>query len=108
MSSKTRHISPMLQNIRDFLIGRPTKDPNRFQHLLAERPGPEANLPPGPSSNLAANYYFTRDARREVMPNKTLADNSKEATDKLLASGAEAAPKQSFAKGATPGKLFLP
>ena len=50
---------------------------------MAERPGPPANLPPGPSHKLSANYYHTRDARREVAPPNVLADGAQKVIGKI-------------------------
>merc|ERR1712080_207901 len=73
----TREIGPFMQKIRALLLGRNHMNNLRFDHLQAPRSIPEPNMPPGPSHNLAANYYFTRDGRREVFPPAVLADGNK-------------------------------
>ena len=55
---------------------------------MAERPGPEANIKPGPSHKLHGNYYYTRDGRREVAPPTVLADGGQK---ELTSGGAEGA-----------------
>lgn len=102
----------MLQRVREFLLGRKLKIALRFQDGLAERPGPEANLPEGPAHKVAFNYYYARDARREVTFPTMLADNTKDAAAKALPSGSDAqgtvAPTTtlSSSRQKTPGKLF--
>lgn len=85
----TREISPFLRKVRSALGGRDHNNPLRFQKGVAERPGPEANLPEGPSHKLSGNYYYTRDARRELTFPTLLADNSKDG-QKTLGDGATA------------------
>ena len=68
---------------------------------MAERPGPPANLPPGPSHKLSSNYYYTRDARREVAPPEVLADGAQ----KVIASG-DAPTTSAITQSKTPGKVY--
>ncbi len=111
-SVATREVSPFLIRLRSLFLGRVATNPLRFQKDMAARPGPEANLVEGPSHKLASNYYFTRDARREVGFPTLVASNEKaaKALPQPAAEGdaAAAAPKAvSFPKkGATPGKLY--
>lgn len=108
MTSKApfpRDISPMLQLLRNFLGGRKVTIPVRFSKEMAPRSGPEANLPPGPSHRPSANYYYTRDGRREVTFPRSLVDNTKM---KVLPSGkGEAAAAEGIraGKGRTPGAV---
>ncbi|KAF5289299.1 hypothetical protein FQA39_LY15137 [Lamprigera yunnana] len=63
-----RDVSPMLQKLRDILSGRTHISPLRFPHEVASRSPQHPNLPEGPHHTLNNNYYFARDARREVEP----------------------------------------
>jgi len=89
-----------MQKIRALLLGRNHMNNLRFDHLQAPRSIPEPNMPPGPSHNLAANYYYTRDGRREVAPPAVLADGNK-----ALASGEETAAAVMPKIGKTPGRV---
>jgi len=107
----TRDVAPIVKRFRDFLTGRPVKNPLRFPHEMSERPGPEPNLPEGPSHKLSSNYYYTRDGRREVQPNTVIADNaapkSIEAGGGSAVAAAEAtAATPTPAKGRTPGAVY--
>jgi len=101
-----RTVSPLLVKLRTLLLGRACNNPLRFLDESADRPGPEANLPDGPSHKLYENYYYTRDGRREVGFPTILADATKakalssgEASD----AGAAVAPR---VKTKAPGAVF--
>ena len=112
MATKVAHraYSPIIQMLRTVLLGRKANNPLRFLDECASRPGPEPNLPVGPSHKLFENYYFTRDARREVTFPTVLADETK---TKAITAGVEesATPETGTAvtervKSKTPGTLW--
>ncbi len=97
-----------MAKIRAFLLGRQHKNGLRFEPFLAERPGPDANIPGGVAHKLSGNYYYTRDARREVAPPNVLTGPE---AQKALEAGQEGAAvattSASIPKtGKTPGGAF--
>lgn len=52
-------------------------NPLRFEDGLAARTQPPPTVPGGPAHQYSANYYSTRDPRREVAPPTILAENKK-------------------------------
>ncbi|KAE8747484.1 hypothetical protein FOCC_FOCC005815 [Frankliniella occidentalis] len=90
----------IVQKLRNFLLGsRGGQNYLRFEgHGIAARTQPPPNLPDGPHAKLSANYYYTRDARRELNPPVLLASDQK-----LLPAPASEQPAR---KHRTPGPNF--
>ncbi|EDX01408.1 NADH dehydrogenase [ubiquinone] 1 alpha subcomplex subunit 7 [Drosophila yakuba] len=101
MSALRRDVSPLIQRIRAFLLGREHNLALRFEDGLADRTQPQPEIPDGPSHLLSANYYCQRDARREVLPPIDLVEQQKQ-----LAADAGEAAKATSSKLPTPGKIY--
>ncbi|XP_037090471.1 NADH dehydrogenase [ubiquinone] 1 alpha subcomplex subunit 7-like [Pollicipes pollicipes] len=73
-----RDISPLLQMLRNALLGRQHTLAIRSPASQAVRPRsqPEPVLPEGSLHKLSANYYHTRDARRDQTPPLLLVENT--------------------------------
>jgi len=94
-----RDVSPFFSKLRAVLLGRQHDNPLRFAEKIATRSPNPPDLPEGPSHKLAFNYYYTRDARREVNPPTVISDAAK-----ALEAGDGSAAAKSSSKA--PGKLF--
>ncbi|XP_064479534.1 NADH dehydrogenase [ubiquinone] 1 alpha subcomplex subunit 7-like [Ornithodoros turicata] len=102
MAAAHREVSPALQLLRTFLLGRVANGQLRFPNEVATRSPPPPNLPPGPCSKLAENYYYTRDGRRVARQPAVILDASSGV--KQIAAGGSAGPL----KMVTPGPKYLP
>ncbi|KAH8373839.1 NADH dehydrogenase [ubiquinone] 1 alpha subcomplex subunit 7 [Drosophila serrata] len=102
MSALRRDVSPLLQRLRAFLLGREHNLALRFEDGLADRTQPQPELPDGPSHLLSANYYCQRDGRREVNPPIDLVAQLKQ----LEAESGGAAKAAPTAQLPTPGKVY--
>lgn len=65
---------------------------------MSPRPGPQPIMPPGEADKIAANYYFTRDARRDHEPPKRVSSGQKQLLSGDGSSAASSTPR--------PGKLY--
>ncbi|XP_050512776.1 NADH dehydrogenase [ubiquinone] 1 alpha subcomplex subunit 7-like [Diabrotica virgifera virgifera] len=90
-------VNPFMQTIRNFLLGRKHTLALRFQDALASRSPPPPVLPDGPAHKLNSNYYYSRDARREVSPPEVIAPNPKQI---------ESGEKGETVKRITPGPIY--
>ncbi|KAJ8965849.1 hypothetical protein NQ317_000476 [Molorchus minor] len=89
-------VNPFLQTVREFLLGRKHTLAVRFQDLVSTRSPPPPVLPDGPCHKLSANYYFKRDARREVSPPEVIAPAPKQIEGDVVQS----------VKRITPGPIY--
>ena len=64
-----------------FVFQRPHTNALRWEDGIAARVQPQPVLPDGPAHKHSANYYLSRDARREVAPPTLLS------SQKLIADG---------------------
>ncbi|CAG0918212.1 unnamed protein product [Notodromas monacha] len=106
-----RNLTPLMQMLRDRLLGRKYVQALRFKPKLAPRSIPEPNLPGGVSHKLSSNYYYTRDARREVKAPLVIADNVSTvaaigAGDAQNASKTTSVSKSKLGKPVFPGQLY--
>ncbi|CAB3246321.1 unnamed protein product [Arctia plantaginis] len=95
-----RDISPILQKLRNFLLGREHTTALRSEVLISARTQPQPEIPDGVSHKHAHNYYYTRDGRREVTPPLNVSQQL------LEASSDKGAPKAAVNVFRTPGKLY--
>jgi len=84
-----RNVSPLLQMMRNFLLGRkhvPERAGLRYTPLVAARDQPPPVLPEGEAHLLSANPYCRRDGRREARPPTLIVEHNKA---KQIAAGSE-------------------
>lgn len=90
MPPKHRDISPFLQMIRDFLLGRKYLTAHRFVDTMSARSVKNAGLAET-ADRLSANQYYTRDARCKVKPPVDLVEAKKLEEAAIAAAAAKAA-----------------
>ncbi|KAB7498973.1 hypothetical protein Anas_11008 [Armadillidium nasatum] len=98
-------VSPFLQRVRSFLLGREHTSYLRFPERIAARTQPPPSLPGGCNDKLANNYYFTRDGRRLVQPDETVLVNS---ATKKIAEGKSVGAKSESSELTVTGALRIP
>ncbi|XP_046406655.1 NADH dehydrogenase [ubiquinone] 1 alpha subcomplex subunit 7 [Ischnura elegans] len=98
-----RNVGPLIKIIRNFLLGREHTTHLRHQDFIAARTQPPPNLPDGPSHKLSANYYYSRDGRREVKLPTVLAIRYGR---QEIAAGASGSKDVAVKKATTPGSVY--
>ncbi|CAG9768101.1 unnamed protein product [Ceutorhynchus assimilis] len=89
-------VSPILQKLREFLLGRKHTLHTRSPELWASRSVPPPNLPDGDAHKLKDNYYFSRNIRGQVKPPEIISGRAKKIVDVCKAD----------IEKITPGKLW--
>ncbi|XP_067935744.1 NADH dehydrogenase [ubiquinone] 1 alpha subcomplex subunit 7-like [Watersipora subatra] len=103
MPPPPRDINRYLSRIRDFFLQRKYVINNRYAFEQVNRDVPTPTLPEGITHKLSANYYYTRDGRRESKPATIVTSQS---TALLSDGGAESEPDSNKAE-MRPG-MFTP
>ncbi|ELU18865.1 hypothetical protein CAPTEDRAFT_226766 [Capitella teleta] len=99
-----REVTPFIYWLRNFLFYRTeAKNYLRFAQNITPRTQPLPNLPFGVSHKLSANYYHTRDGRRDVQPPEIVGSKSLTA-GQAIAGGAESAKVETPSK--TTGRVI--
>ncbi|XP_055308976.1 NADH dehydrogenase [ubiquinone] 1 alpha subcomplex subunit 7-like [Sitodiplosis mosellana] len=96
-----RDIGFLTKIFRNVILGRDHNLALRFEPECSARDQPPPNIPDGPAHKLSANYYESRDPRREVAPPIDLTQN-------LLGSGESGVAETGtrIAGVPTPGKTY--
>ncbi|CAL4142381.1 unnamed protein product [Meganyctiphanes norvegica] len=103
-----RDVSPLLQRVRAFLLGREHTHAVRYVKDLSCFTQPPPTVPGGVSHKLNSNYYYTRDGRRAVIPDETLAIVSKGGVELISAAEEEdAAVAVTTKTHKTPGAVYV-
>ncbi|XP_071448277.1 NADH dehydrogenase [ubiquinone] 1 alpha subcomplex subunit 7-like [Hetaerina americana] len=98
-----RNVGPLLQMLRNFLLGREHTTHLRHQDYISARTQPLPNLPDGPAHKLSMNYYYSRDGRREVKLPTVLASQTGQ---KAISEGTSETKDVAVKKAPTPGVMF--
>ncbi|CAH8500312.1 unnamed protein product [Dicrocoelium dendriticum] len=95
-------LTPFLAKIRDFLLQRKYNNSLRYADGWSKRTQPPCFLPEGANANIANNYYYMRDMRRNEVKKP---DTIFEAGPKLLTESAKSSefPLSRGSVGAHPG-----
>ncbi|XP_038048510.1 NADH dehydrogenase [ubiquinone] 1 alpha subcomplex subunit 7-like [Patiria miniata] len=97
--------SPIIQALRNFLSGRNLQGKLQLRYApeVAPRTIPEPNLPDGVSHKLSANYYCSRDGRRESKPATLVYSSVKRLAEPKPTEGSSEVP--AVRKPVTPGTM---
>lgn len=98
-----RSVSPFIQKLRDFLLGRKHVTTHRYEDTIARRTQPLPFLPEGHSHKLSKNYYKDRSPFDSIHPPIEIKSMNKE---KSISKGSEKANESVRSTGPIPGKVW--